>query len=123
MSGLEILMICGSVRVGSVNEATLRTAMALVPDGVSAALYDGMGALPHFNPDHDQDPLPPAVADLRTRIEAADALLFCTPEYAGDLPGGVQEPAGLDGRRDRDLRQPGRVDQRLDGADRGVAHS
>jgi NAD(P)H-dependent FMN reductase len=57
------------------------------PDGVHAALYEGMGALPAFNPDLDRDPLPPAVADLRSRIRAADALVFSTPEYAGDLPG------------------------------------
>ena len=46
-----------------------------------------MTDLPHFNPDDDADPLPPAVADLRRQIAAADAVLFCTPEYAGALPG------------------------------------
>ena len=29
----------------------------------------------------------PAVAGLRAAIGAAGALLFCTPEYAGALPG------------------------------------
>ena len=46
-----------------------------------------MTDLPHFNPDDDHDPLPHAVADLRARIGAADAVLICTPEYAGALPG------------------------------------
>jgi NAD(P)H-dependent FMN reductase len=27
------------------------------------------------------------VADLRRQIEAADAVVFCTSEYAGALPG------------------------------------
>ncbi len=80
-------MLCGSVRAGSVNEATLRTATAVAPEGITAILYKGLGALPHFNPDDDHEPLHPAVADLRARIGAADALLFCTPEYAGALPG------------------------------------
>jgi chromate reductase, NAD(P)H dehydrogenase (quinone) len=31
--------------------------------------------------------LPPAVVELRREIRASDALLFSTPEYAGDLPG------------------------------------
>jgi NAD(P)H-dependent FMN reductase len=57
------------------------------PAGVEASLYDGMTTLPHFNPDDDVDPLNPAVVDLRRRIAAADAVLFCTPEYAGALPG------------------------------------
>ncbi|WFR71093.1 NAD(P)H-dependent oxidoreductase [Prescottella defluvii] len=46
-----------------------------------------MTELPHFNPDEDRDPLPPAVYDLRQRIAAAAGLLICTPEYAGALPG------------------------------------
>ncbi|WP_264767108.1 hypothetical protein [Nocardia aurantia] len=39
-----------------------------------------MRELPHFNPDDDQDPLPPAVVDLRQGIEAAAALLICTAD-------------------------------------------
>jgi NAD(P)H-dependent FMN reductase len=48
-----------------------------------------MGTLPHFNPDDDPDggPVPAPVADLRRRLADADAVLFCTPEYAGSLPG------------------------------------
>ncbi|WP_433236878.1 NADPH-dependent FMN reductase [Streptosporangium sp. CA-135522] len=84
---MHILLICGSLRAGSVNEATLKTAMDLAPEGVTMSYYTGLDALPHFNPDHDHDPPHPAVADLRTRIDEADALLICTPEYAGDLPG------------------------------------
>ncbi len=49
--------------------------------------YPDVAALPHFNPDHDQEPLPPAVATLRAAIASADAVVFCTPEYAGTLPG------------------------------------
>ena len=32
-------------------------------------------------------PLPPAASQLRQEIAAADAVVFCTPEYAGSLPG------------------------------------
>ena len=35
----------------------------------------------------DRDPLPPPVQELRDAVHAADALLICTPEYAGALPG------------------------------------
>ena len=83
----RVLLISGSTRSGSTNTALLRTAAAAPPPGVEATLYGGMTGLPHFNPDDDVDPLPPAVADLRSQIEAADAVLFCTPEYAGALPG------------------------------------
>jgi NAD(P)H-dependent FMN reductase len=56
---------------------------------VEAEVYEGMAGLPHFNPDDDAEGavLDPAVMELRRAIGAADAQLFCTPEYAGDLPG------------------------------------
>jgi chromate reductase len=84
---VQILLISGSLRAGSTNSALLRTARAVAPEGVDATLYEGLDQLPHFNPDDDKDDVHPAVADLRARIEAADALLFSTPEYAGALPG------------------------------------
>ncbi|HTT95910.1 MAG TPA: NAD(P)H-dependent oxidoreductase [Solirubrobacterales bacterium] len=86
----KLLLISGSLRGGSTNSATLRTAAALAPAGVEAAIHDGMGRLPHFNPDDDPADgmgLDPEVAALRAALAAADALLLSTPEYAGALPG------------------------------------
>ena len=84
------MLICGSLRSGSTNEALLRTVASLLPADVTADSYDGMGRLPHFNPDDDHDPLPPAVVDLRARIADADARVFSTPEYAGAMPGSLK---------------------------------
>lgn len=64
----RILLVSGSTRSGSTNTAALRTAQAVAPDD-------------------DQETLPLVAADLRQQIAAADAVLFCTPEYAGTLPG------------------------------------
>lgn len=77
----------GSTRSGSTNTAALRTAQEVAADGVSTVLYERLAELPAFNPDDDHDPLPASVADLRAQIRAADGVLFCTPEYAGALPG------------------------------------
>ncbi|WP_019634401.1 NADPH-dependent FMN reductase [Actinomadura atramentaria] len=82
-----ILLLSGSMRAGSSNEAVLRTAAAAAPPGVRAVRYDGLAGLPHFNPDDDGDAPPAPVARLRAAIAGADALLVCTPEYAGTLPG------------------------------------
>ena len=87
---MRILLVSGSTRAASGSTAALRTAQALAHDGVAAGLYGGLAALPAFNPDDDRDPLPPPVRELRERIAAADALLFCTPEYAGTLPGSLK---------------------------------
>ncbi len=90
MSERTVLMICGSVRDGSVNAAVLRTAAEFLPEGVCAVLHEGLVTLPHFNPDLDREPLPPPVVALRAAIAAASALLISTPEYAGAMPGALK---------------------------------
>jgi NAD(P)H-dependent FMN reductase len=82
-----VLLLSGSMRRGSTNEAVLRTAQVVASAEVRAVFYDGLAALPHFNPDDDTDPLPVPVAGLRAAIDEAAAILVCTPEYAGTLPG------------------------------------
>ncbi|GHF46889.1 hypothetical protein GCM10010218_30220 [Streptomyces mashuensis] len=82
-----LLLLSGSLRSGSSNEAALRTAQAVAPAHVRPVLYAGLAGLPHFNPDHDTEPLPAPVAALRAAIAEAAAVLVCTPEYAGTLPG------------------------------------
>lgn len=47
---------------------------------------------PHFDPGRDIEPLDPAVAELRAAIGEAGAVLLCTPEYAGALPGSFKNP-------------------------------
>jgi NAD(P)H-dependent FMN reductase len=86
----RVLLISGSTRGGSVNSAALATVAALAPPGAAAAAYDGLAALPAFNPDHDGDDLPGEPARLRQEIGAADAVWLCTPEYAGTLPGSLK---------------------------------
>jgi NAD(P)H-dependent FMN reductase len=89
-SATQILLICGSLRKGSSNRATLDTSAAVAPPGVMASVYDVMDSLPHFNPDLDEPPLPEPVRELRMAIESAHAVLFCTPEYAGALSGSLK---------------------------------
>lgn len=73
--------------IRSTNTALLKTAASLAPPELTLRLYDGLKVLPQFDPDDDCDPLPVEVNRLRTELDAADAVLICTPEYAGALPG------------------------------------
>jgi chromate reductase, NAD(P)H dehydrogenase (quinone) len=86
----NVLLICGSVREGSVNAAVLRAASELMPSGVSSSLYSGLAELPMFNPDLDREPLAQTIIALRSAIKNASALLFSTPEYAGAMPGALK---------------------------------
>jgi NAD(P)H-dependent FMN reductase len=84
---MRLLLVSGSTRRGSTNGAALRAARELVPAGTETALHERLGELPQFDPDADHDPLPPLITELRAEITRADVLVFCTPEYAGTLPG------------------------------------
>lgn len=86
----SLLLISGSTRDGSINTSVLRTATALLPPYSTAEIYAGLAQLPHFDPDLEQSRPPSSVTDLRTAIRTSDALLFCTPEYAGAMPGALK---------------------------------
>ena len=84
---VRFLLVSGSTRGSSTNTAALRTAGLVVPDDVTAVLFEGLADLPAFTPDEDPEHPHPVVRDLREQIAAADVVVFSTPEYAGALPG------------------------------------
>ena len=89
---ISILAISGSVRAESSNAAVLRAAAKLAPGGMNFTFYEGLDALPHFNPDLDgegAEPLP-TVAALRAVVGAADGFVVSCPEYAHGVPGSVK---------------------------------
>jgi NAD(P)H-dependent FMN reductase len=83
----HILAISGSLRAVSTNTALLQAAVHLAPPGMTIELYDGIGDLPHFNPDFDVAPWPQSVVAWREAIRRADGLLISSPEYARGIPG------------------------------------
>ena len=83
---MKILAISGSLRAASLNSALLRAVARLAPADISVVLYRGLGDLPLFNPDIEASD-PPPVAELRTQILSADALLIASPEYAHGVTG------------------------------------
>jgi len=86
---MKILALSGSLRRESFNTALAYAARELAPDGVEVEVYEGLGLIPHYDQDLDHEDVetPESVADLRRRIEEADALLVITPEYNGSITG------------------------------------
>ena len=84
---LSILAISGSLRTRSSNTILLEAAARLAAPGLEIGLFNGIGAMPHFNPDLDGPDPPPAVAAFRARLAVADGLLISSPEYAHGVPG------------------------------------
>ncbi len=84
---MELLAIPGSLRAASSSWTLLEAAALLAPEGVTVHLSAHLATLPHFNPDLDVAPRPPAVAAWRTAVGRAGGLLISAPEYAHGLPG------------------------------------
>jgi NAD(P)H-dependent FMN reductase len=86
---MKIIAISGSLRAQSSNAALLRAAARVAAEGVEVAIYEGLGDLPHFNPDLDAEgSVPPEpVRALRELLIGADAVLISSPEYAHGVPG------------------------------------
>ncbi|WP_248751637.1 NADPH-dependent FMN reductase [Pseudomonas sp. MWU15-20650] len=83
---VRLLAVSGSLRQASSNSVLLRAAEHLCPEGIRITHYEGIGELPHFNPDLLEEP-PKTIVELRSIIGQADGLLVSCPEYARGIPG------------------------------------
>jgi len=73
-----------------VSTTLLRAAARIAPRNVTLAVYDGLGSLPHFNPDLDREPPPLAVAEFRAELNCSAGVLVSCLEYANGIPGVVK---------------------------------
>ncbi|HUK01707.1 MAG TPA: NADPH-dependent FMN reductase [Steroidobacteraceae bacterium] len=84
---VKILGISGSLRRGSFNAGLLRAAVELAAPGaqIETGTIEG---IPLYNNDEETaSGVPPAVARLKERVLANQALLLVTPEYNNSIPG------------------------------------
>lgn len=82
---IKILGFAGSLRKDSYNRALLLAAQKLVPDGAEIEIVD-IGSFPLYNEDLEAS-LPAAIADFKTKLVQADAILMVTPEYNYSISG------------------------------------
>lgn len=83
----KIFAICGSTRKNSTNYQVLNHLATLLPGDFEMEIYTSVDQLPHFNPSVQPENLPEAVNNFRQKIQEADGLIICTPEYVFSLPG------------------------------------
>lgn len=91
---VRILAICGSLQAKSSNLELLRVAAASAPLGVEVVRFDGLRAMPHFDPDLEAAGAPASVVEWRRALVESDALLVACPEYGHSLPGALKN--GID---------------------------
>jgi chromate reductase len=84
---IRVAGIVGSLREGSLNKGLLKAAVELAPSGMEISIYTGLGDIPPYNDDVFQKGAPAPVADFKSFIGGADAMLISTPEYNYGVPG------------------------------------
>jgi chromate reductase len=84
---VRIVGISGSVRRLSSNSALIQAAARLAPAGCDVTVFDALGGIPPFDPDHDDESPPEPVASFRRMLIACDAVVIASPEYAHGVPG------------------------------------
>jgi chromate reductase, NAD(P)H dehydrogenase (quinone) len=96
MAKLKLGVIVGSNRRDSINR---KLAQALVRLGAQdfEAKFLQIDDLPMYNQDLEQ-PLPGVVARFKAEVEAADALLFVTPEHNRSIPAVLKNAIDWGGR-------------------------
>lgn len=86
----HILVLNGSTRAKSTNGLFIEAIIRMAGERARFTILPSIADLPHFNPDLDVDPAPPAVAHFRDLLRRSDGLLICTPEYAMGVPGSLK---------------------------------
>ena len=85
MAKTTIAVLVGSLRKDSFNKKLAKAIEKLAPEDFELS-HIRIDDLPLYNQDFDGD-YPPEGTRLKKEIEAADALLFVTPEYNRSIPG------------------------------------
>ena len=96
MSQIKVAVIVGSLRKESINKK-----LALAVSGMFADRFElrrvEIADLPLYNQDFDAD-FPASGVRFKQQVEAADALLFVTPEYNRSIPGVLKNAIDLGSR-------------------------
>jgi chromate reductase len=81
----HIAVVVGSLRRDSFNRHLANAVISLAPSDFTFEFLD-IGSLPLYSQDYDAD-YPEAGKHLKQQVEAANGLLFVTPEYNRSIPG------------------------------------
>jgi chromate reductase len=92
----DVVVLVGSLRKDSINRHVANALAELAPTTLKLGIVE-IGQLPIYN--QDADDIPPAVwTAFRTRIKAADAVLFVTPEHNRSVPAALKNALDIGSR-------------------------
>jgi len=84
---VKVLAISGSINPGAAAGRLLQAIARLAGTGFQFTIFEGLGDIPHFNPQLSVSTTNEQVLAWRSLWKQADAVIICTPEYAFGMPG------------------------------------
>jgi NAD(P)H-dependent FMN reductase len=92
----DVAVFVGSLRKESINRKVAITLLEVAPPSLKLNIAE-IGGLPLYNQDEDENP-PAAWIRLRQRVQAADAVLFVTPEHNRSVPAALKNALDIASR-------------------------
>jgi chromate reductase, NAD(P)H dehydrogenase (quinone) len=86
----NIFVINGSAGSRSSNEKLIDNFVGLTKDFFSVTIFNDLKSLPHFDPELSIGNTPDLILEFRKKIQNADGILICTPEYVFSIPAGLK---------------------------------
>ena len=86
----NILAIIGSASDNSSNLRLVEQIVKKTSKNFTWEIFDRLRLLPHFNPEQSVNNTPEIILEVREKINQADGILICTPEYVFSIPSGLK---------------------------------
>src|SRR4051812_26664148 len=93
---MDIVMLVGSLRKGSVTRRVARAFAKVAPASLRLEIVE-IGDLPLYNADLETE-VPEAWQRFRDRVRRADGVMFFTPEYNRSVPGSLKNAIDVGSR-------------------------
>lgn len=86
----NILAIIGSASAHSANLRIVQKLVEISAGKLHITIFDKLATLPHFNAEQSMADTPQEILNIRQKIDAADGIVICTPEYVFSIPSGLK---------------------------------
>ena len=86
----NIIGICGSASRSSANLSILKWISESAKANFDLEIIDDLTELPHFETELTDKNVPEQIVDFRNKIENANGIIICTPEYVFSIPSGLK---------------------------------
>ena len=86
----KIFAIIGSASKNSANEMLIDSISKLTIDDFNFTVFKALKTLPHFDPELSDNNPPKQIVEFREKIQQADGVIICSPEYIFSIPSGLK---------------------------------